>query len=38
MNLGQGGLFQSQYSCRLVVSSVVNQVIVFLLDDILEVV
>jgi hypothetical protein len=38
MNLGQGGLCMSQLSRRLVVSSVVVQVVVFLLDDILKVV
>jgi hypothetical protein len=38
MNLGQGGLFRSQLSRRLVVSSVVVQVVVFILDDILKVV
>jgi hypothetical protein len=32
-NLGQGGLFRSQLSCRLVASKVVVQVVVFLLDD-----
>jgi hypothetical protein len=37
-NLGQGGLFRSQLSYRLVVSSVVIQVVVFLLDDNSEVV
>jgi hypothetical protein len=37
-NLGHGGLFRSQLSYRLVVSSVVDQVVVFLLDVILEVV
>jgi hypothetical protein len=37
-NLGQDGLFRSQHSRCLVVSSVVVQVGVFLVDDILEVV
>jgi hypothetical protein len=37
-NLGQGGLFRSQMSYRLVVSYVVVQVVVFLLDDNSEVV
>jgi hypothetical protein len=37
-NLGRGGLFRSQQSCRLVISWVVVQVVVFLLDDNLEVV
>jgi hypothetical protein len=32
-NSGQGGLFRSQHSRRLVVSYVVVQVVVFLLDD-----
>jgi hypothetical protein len=32
-NLGQGDLFRFQLSYRLVVSSVVVQVVVFLLDD-----
>jgi hypothetical protein len=36
-NLGQGGLFQSQHSCHQVISSVVIQVIVFLLDNNLKV-
>jgi hypothetical protein len=36
--LRQSDLFRSQHSRRLVVSSVVVQVVVFLLDDILEVV
>jgi hypothetical protein len=35
---GQGVLFRSQHSYRLVVSSLVVQVVVFLLDGILEVV
>jgi hypothetical protein len=37
-NLGQGGLFRSQLSYRLVVSYVVVQVVVLLLDDNPEVV
>jgi hypothetical protein len=37
-NLGQGGLFRSQLSYRLVVSYVVFQVVVFLSDDNSEVV
>jgi hypothetical protein len=37
-NLGQGGLFRSQESRRLIVSSVFVQVVIFLLDDNLEVV
>jgi hypothetical protein len=37
-NLGHGDLFRSQLSYRLVVSYVVDQVVVFLLDVILEVV
>jgi hypothetical protein len=37
-NLGQGGLFQSQHSRQPVASSLVVQVVVFLLDDTLEVV
>jgi hypothetical protein len=37
-NLGQSGLFRSQHSRRPVISSVVAQVVVFLLDDILKVV
>jgi hypothetical protein len=37
-NLGQGSLFRSQQSRRLVASSVVVQVVVFLLDDNLELV
>jgi hypothetical protein len=37
-NLGQGGLFRSQLSYLLVVSYVVVQVVVFLLDDSPEVV
>jgi hypothetical protein len=38
MNLVQGVLFLSQLSCRLVVSYVVVQVVVILLDDNSEVV
>jgi hypothetical protein len=38
MNLGQGCLFRSQHSRRLVASSVVVEVVVFLLDDNLKVV
>jgi hypothetical protein len=37
-NLGQCGLFQSQQSCLLIVSWVVIQVVIFLLDDKLNVV
>jgi hypothetical protein len=37
-NLGQGGRIRFQHSSRLVISSVVVQVVVFLLDDNLNVV
>jgi hypothetical protein len=36
--LGHGGLFHSQHSLHLELSLVVVQVVVFLLDDILEVI
>jgi hypothetical protein len=38
MNLGQGCLFRCQHSRHPVLASVVVQVVIFLLDDILEVV